>query len=79
MGGNGWLTQKFGAGEPGSRGAGSRFGLKSQKSKPEKKYRQLLEEAYQLSHTDRKKSDEKAAAADEVRKQLDEVRKTVAK
>ncbi len=51
------------------------FGFKSQKSKLEKKYKQLLEEAYRLSHSDRKKSDEKTAEADEVRKQLDEVEK----
>ncbi len=47
------------------------FGFKSHRDKLEERYKQLLEEAYQLSHTNRKKSDEKAAEADEVRKQLD--------
>ena len=52
-------------------GAQAVFGFKSQKAKLEERYRQLLDEAYQLSHTNRKKSDEKAAEADEVRRQLD--------
>ena len=41
------------------------------KTKLEKKYKQLLEEAYQLSTTNRKKSDMKSAEADEVRKQIE--------
>ncbi len=41
------------------------------KKKLERKYKQLLDEAYRLSHTDRKASDLKAAEADEIRKQLD--------
>ncbi len=49
------------------------FGLKNKKLNLETKYRQLLDEAFQLSRTNRKKSDEKTAEADEVRKQLDEV------
>ena len=47
------------------------FGLSNKKKKLEKKYKRLLEESYQLSHTDRAKSDAKAAEAEEVRKQLD--------
>jgi hypothetical protein len=41
------------------------------KSKLEKKYKQLLDEAYRLSHVDRKKSDLKSAEADELRKQIE--------
>ncbi|MFK7768438.1 MAG: Lacal_2735 family protein [Mariniblastus sp.] len=47
------------------------FGMKSKKEKLEAKMRKLLEEAYKLSHTDRSKSDQKTAEADELRKQLD--------
>ena len=47
------------------------FGFKSKKEKLEAKHRKLLEESYKLSHTDRAKSDSKAAEADEIRKQLD--------
>lgn len=47
------------------------FGFKIQREKLEERYKQLLEESHQLSHTNRKKGDEKAAEADEVRKQLD--------
>ncbi|MEM8734446.1 MAG: Lacal_2735 family protein [Planctomycetota bacterium] len=47
------------------------FGFGDKKAKLEKKYQRLLEESYQLSHTDRKKSDLKAAEADELRKQID--------
>jgi Family of unknown function (DUF6435) len=47
------------------------FGPKSQKTKLEKKYRQLLDEAFQLSRSNRGKSDEKTAEAEEVRKQLE--------
>ncbi len=47
------------------------FGRKSKKEKLEAKLRKLLEEAYQLSHTNRAKSDAKAAEADEIRKQID--------
>lgn len=51
------------------------FGFGNRKSKLEKKYRQLLDEAYQLSQSNRKKSDEKAAEADEIRRQLEELEK----
>jgi hypothetical protein len=47
------------------------FGMKSKKEKLEAKLKKLLEEAYQLSHTDRKKSDEKTAEAEELGKQID--------
>lgn len=47
------------------------FGMKSKKQKLEAKLKRLLEEAYQLSHVNRKKSDEKTAAADELQKQID--------
>lgn len=47
------------------------FGFKSKKEKLEAKLAKLLEEAYQLSHSSRKKSDEKAAEAEELRKQID--------
>ena len=50
------------------------FGLFSdRKSKLEKKYKALLDESYRLSHIDRKRSDLKAAEADELRKQIDEL------
>jgi Family of unknown function (DUF6435) len=47
------------------------FGFANPKAKLEKKLKQLLEDAYRLSQTNRKLSDEKAAEAEEVRKQLD--------
>lgn len=43
----------------------------NQKKKLENRYRQLLEESYKLSHSDRAKSDQKAKEADEIRAQLD--------
>lgn len=50
------------------------FGLFKRKSKKEQlqtRYKKLLEEAYQLSHSNRRKSDEKTAQAEEIRKQLE--------
>ena len=47
------------------------FGMKSKKEKLEAKLAKLLEEAYKLSHSNRMKSDEKTAEADELRKQID--------
>ena len=48
------------------------FGLfKDRKAKLEKKYQQLLAEVHRLSHIDRKKSDMKAAEADQVRKEIE--------
>ena len=49
------------------------FGMKSKKEKLEARYKKLLEESFELSKIDRKKSDLKAAEADEVRKQLDDL------
>ena len=47
------------------------FGRSDKKSKLEKKYKMLLQESFRLSHTNRRKSDEKAAEADEVLRQID--------
>ena len=47
------------------------FGMKTKKEKLEAMYQKLLEEAYKLSHSNRSKSDEKTAEADELRKQID--------
>ncbi len=49
------------------------FGLSTKKEKLEKMYKKLLDESYRLSHTNRKKSDEKIAEADEIRKQIDSI------
>lgn len=43
------------------------FGFKSKKKKLEAK---LLDDAYKLSHTNRKLSDQKAVEAEELRKQI---------
>jgi hypothetical protein len=48
------------------------FGL-NKKSKLETRYRKLLEESYRLSQSNRQKSDEKLAAAEEIRKQIDAI------
>ena len=42
----------------------------------EKKYNQLMEESYRLSHTNRKKSDMKRGEAEEIGKLLDELEKS---
>lgn len=47
------------------------FGFKSQKRKLEDQHRKLLDEAYRLSHTNRAKSDQKTAEAEEVRKKIE--------
>jgi len=47
------------------------FGFSNKKSKLEKKYKKLLDDAYRLSHTNRRKSDEKTAEAEDVRLQLE--------
>lgn len=52
----------------------SMFGWFKKKSEKEillEKYKQLLEESYQLSTTDRRKSDLLRAEADEISKQID--------
>ena len=55
------------------------FGLFKKKSEAEKlevKYKKLLEEAHQLSTTNRSKSDEKMYEANEVLKQIDQIKKS---
>jgi hypothetical protein len=55
------------------------FGLFKKKSEVEKlelKYKKLLEEAHQLSTTNRSKSDEKMYEANEVLKQIDQTKKS---
>ncbi|OEY74082.1 Lacal_2735 family protein [Salegentibacter salarius] len=55
------------------------FGLFMKKSEVEKlevKYKKLLEEAHQLSTTNRSKSDEKMYEANEVLKQIDLIKKS---
>ena len=50
------------------------FGLfkkKSEKEKLEEKYRKLIDESYKLSHSNRSASDQKAAEADAVLKQIE--------
>lgn len=52
------------------------FGLfkkKSPKEKLQDQYKKLMEESYQLSHSDRKASDLKRAEAEEVLKQIEEM------
>lgn len=52
------------------------FGLfkkKSEKQKLQAQYRKLLNEAYTLSTTNRKESDQKAYEAEEVMKQLEKL------
>lgn len=46
------------------------FGM-NKKTKLEAKYKKLSEESYQLSHSNRQKSDQKLAEAEEIRKQID--------
>ncbi|MDA7918032.1 Lacal_2735 family protein [Mariniblastus sp.] len=50
------------------------FGNKTKKL--EKRYQQLLEEAFQLSTSNRAKSDEKTAEAEKIRIQLDALKQT---
>jgi hypothetical protein len=49
------------------------FFSKSPKEKLNIKYKKLMEEAYNLSKTDRSKSDAKYLEADEVLKQIDKL------
>lgn len=51
------------------------FGSSSEKEKLQKKYNQLMEESYKLSHVNRKKSDMKRGEAEEIGKLLDELEK----
>ena len=50
--------------------------FRTPRQKLERMYQQLLEESFRLSHIDRKKSDLKAAEAEEIRKQLEFMDKT---
>jgi hypothetical protein len=50
------------------------FGKKDPRKKLEAQYRRLMEESRRLSTSDRKKSDEKIAEAEDVLKQLDAMR-----
>jgi hypothetical protein len=53
------------------------FGLFKKKSEAEKlqeEYAKLMKEAFVLSKTDRKKSDAKTAAADEVMKKIEAIK-----
>lgn len=53
------------------------FGLFKKKTKREllqKKYEQLLEESYKLSHTDRKASDSKRAEAEEILNEMEKMK-----
>ncbi len=55
------------------------FGLFKKKSQVEKleiKYRKLLEEAHQLSTTNRSKSDDKMLEANQVLKEIEELKKS---
>ncbi|WP_317040714.1 Lacal_2735 family protein [Roseivirga misakiensis] len=47
------------------------FSRKSEKEKLQEKYKKLVDEAYKLSHTDRKASDLKTAEADALIKKIE--------
>jgi hypothetical protein len=47
------------------------FSRKSEKEKLNEKYKKLIDEAYKLSHSDRRASDLKTAEADAVLKQIE--------
>lgn len=49
------------------------FKKKSEKEKLQEKYKKLLEESYKLSHSNRSASDQKAADAEAVLKQIEEL------
>lgn len=51
------------------------FWKKSPEKKLKKQYDTLMEEAYRLSSTDRKKSDAKYAEAEEVMKEMEQLKK----
>ena len=52
---------------------------KNDKESLQKKYSQLMEESYKLSHTNRKKSDMKRGEAEEIGKLLDDLEKGASK
>lgn len=47
------------------------FSKKSDKEKLQDKYKKLIDEAYKLSHSDRRASDLKTAEADELLKKIE--------
>jgi len=51
------------------------FGSGNNKDKLQAKYNKLMQESYELSTTNRKKSDMKRAEAEEIGRQLDELEK----
>lgn len=51
------------------------FGSGNNKDKLQAKYNKLMQESYELSTVNRKKSDQKRAEAEEVGRQLDELEK----
>jgi hypothetical protein len=51
------------------------FGSSNRKEKLQEKYNKLMQESYELSTVNRKKSDLKRAEAEEIGKQLDELDK----
>ena len=51
------------------------FGFGKSKNKLQAKYNKLMQESYDLSTVDRKKSDEKRAEAEKISRQLDELEK----
>ena len=52
------------------------FGSGNRKAKLQEKYNKLMQESFDLSTVNRKKSDLKRAEAEEIGKQLDELEKT---
>lgn len=56
-------------------GKGMMFGSSNSKEKLQEKYNKLMQESYELSTVNRKKSDLKRAEAEEIGKQLDELDK----
>ena len=48
---------------------------KSKQKKLEARYRQLMEESVKLSHSNRRKGDQKLAEAEKIREQLEQLEK----
>lgn len=51
------------------------FKKTSKREQLEKQYQRLLKESYELSHTNRKASDDKALEADKLRQEIDQLPK----
>lgn len=49
------------------------FRIKNSKQKLQARLEKLLEEAYRLSHSNRRKSDEKTAQAEALRKEIEQM------